>query len=56
MMAQRGLALDHTTISRWVQRSAPQIDKRSRPHLKACNASWKVDETDIKVKKVWMYL
>jgi transposase-like protein len=56
MMAERGLAVDHTTIYRWVQRSAPEIDKRSRPHLKACNDSWKVDETDIKVKKVWMYL
>jgi transposase-like protein len=56
MMAQRGLAVDHTTIYRWVQRYAPEIDKRSRSHLKACNASWKVDETDIKVKKVWMYL
>ncbi len=56
MMAERGLAVDHTTIYRWVQRYAPEIDKRSRPHLKVCNDSWKVDETYIKVKKVWMYL
>jgi transposase, IS6 family len=27
-----------------------------RPHLKARNNSWKVDETSIKIKKVWMYL
>jgi transposase-like protein len=39
-----------------VQHDAPEIDKRSRPHLKACNDSWRVDETYIKVKKVWMYL
>jgi transposase, IS6 family len=56
MMAERGLAVDHTTIYRWVQRYAPEIERRSRPHLKACNDSWKVDETYIKVKKVWMYL
>jgi transposase, IS6 family len=39
MMRERGLSVDHTTISRWVQHSAPEIDKRSRPHLKACNDS-----------------
>lgn len=56
MMRERGLHVDHTTIYRWVQRYAPEIDKRSRPHLKATNDSWRVDETYIKVKKVWMYL
>src|SRR5919199_2192462 len=56
MMLERGLQVDHTTIYRWVQRYAPELDKRCRPHLKACNDSWRVDETYIKVKKVWMYL
>jgi transposase, IS6 family len=56
MMAERGLWIDHTTIYRWVQAYAPELDKRCRPHLKACNDSWKVDETSIKIKKVWMYL
>jgi transposase, IS6 family len=56
MMRERGLSVDHTTIYRWVQRYAPELDKRCRPHLKACNDSWRVDETYIKVKKVWMYL
>ena len=51
-----GLHVDHTTIYRWVQHYAPELEKRCRPHLKACNDSWKVDETYIKVKKVWMYL
>jgi transposase-like protein len=50
------LHVDHTTIYRWVQRYAPELEKRCRPHLKVCNDSWKVDETYIKVKKVWMYL
>jgi transposase, IS6 family len=55
-MTERGLSVDHTTISHWVQEDAPQFDKRCRPHLKACNDSWKVDETSMKIKKVWMYL
>lgn len=56
MMRARGLYVDHTTIYRWVQCYAPERDKRCRPHLKACNASWKVDETSIKVKQEWGYL
>ncbi len=56
MMLERGLHVDHTTIYRWVQCYAPEIDKRSRPHLNACNDSWRVDETYIKIRKTWMYL
>jgi IS6 family transposase len=56
MMRERGLHVDHTTIYRWVQHYAPELEKRCRPHLKATNDSWRVDETYIKVKKVWMYL
>ncbi len=55
-MLERGLHVDHTTICRWVQRYAPDLEKRCRPHLKACNDSWRVDETYVKVKKTWMYL
>jgi transposase-like protein len=50
MMRERGLQVDHTAIYRWVQQYAPELDKRSRPHLKACNDSWRVDETYIKIK------
>ena len=56
MMIERGLSVDHTTIYRWVQRYAPEIDKRSRPYLKQTNDSWRVDETYVKVKGQWMYL
>ena len=55
-MRERGLHVDHTTIYRWVQRYAPELEKRCKPHLKATNDSWRVDETYVKVKKVWMYL
>jgi transposase, IS6 family len=56
MMAERGLNLDHTTIYRWVQKYAPELEKRCKPHLKQTNDSWRVDETYIKVKGEWMYL
>ncbi|VEE02771.1 transposase [Legionella oakridgensis] len=28
MMAERGLAIDHTTVYRWVQHYAPELKKR----------------------------
>ncbi len=51
MMLERGLHVDHTTIYRWVQGYAPELEKRCRPHLKATTDSWRVDETYVKVKK-----
>jgi IS6 family transposase len=56
MMAERGLTVDHTTIYRWVQQYAPELEKRCKPHLKQTNGSWRVDETYIKVKGKWLYL
>src|SRR2546421_2519210 len=56
MMRERGLHVDHTTIYRWVQHYAPELEQRCKPHLKATTDSWRVDETYVKVKKVWMYL
>jgi transposase, IS6 family len=56
MMGERGLSVDHTTIYRWVQRYAPEWEKRCRPHLKTTTDSWRVDETYVKVKGAWMYL
>ena len=56
MMQERGITIDHTTIYRWVQRYAPELDRRCRPHLRATNDSWRVDETYVKVRGTWMYL
>jgi transposase, IS6 family len=56
IMLERGLHVDHTTIYRWVQQYAPEMEKRCRPHLKPTTDSWRVDETYIKIKKEWMYL
>jgi len=56
MMGERGLTVDHTTIFRWAQRYAPEINKRIRPHLKLAGASYRIDETYIKVGRQWKYL
>ena len=39
-----------------MQHYAPELEKRSQPHLKATNDSWRVDETYIKIKGAWTYL
>src|SRR5262245_20899739 len=49
MMEERGLSIDHTTIYRWVQRYAPELEKRCRPHLRPTNDSYRVDETYVKI-------
>jgi hypothetical protein len=35
MMAERGLSMAHTTIMRWVQRYAPEFEKRWRRFARA---------------------
>src|ERR687886_352752 len=56
MMGERGLTVDHVTIFRWVQKYAPEINKRIRPHLKMSGTSYRLDETYVKVGKEWKYL
>ncbi|MDQ3920439.1 MAG: IS6 family transposase [Acidobacteriota bacterium] len=56
MMRERGLDVDHSTVFRWVQRYAPEINKRVRQHLKMSGRSYRVDETYIKVGKTCKYL
>ena len=56
LLVERGLEIDHTTVWRWVQRYAPELEERARPHLKATNKSWRVDETYVRIKGLWFYL
>ncbi len=55
-MKERGLDVDHSTVYRWVQRYAPEINKRIRQHLRMSGTSYRVDETFIKVGKTSKYL
>ena len=45
MLQDRGVAVDHTTIFRWIQAYAVELEKRIRPHLRPTNGSWRVDES-----------
>jgi transposase-like protein len=56
MMSERGIALAHTTILRWVQRYVPEFEKRWNQNARAVGGSWRCDETYIKVKGRWTYL
>jgi hypothetical protein len=56
LLAERGLHADHVTVWRWVQRYAPEMERRLRRRLKPTNDSWRVDETYIRVKGKWVYL
>ncbi len=56
MLADRGVEVAHTTVFRWVQTYALEIEKRIRPHLRLSNGSWRVDETYVRVKGRWTYL
>lgn len=56
LLAERGVAVDHSTIWRWVQRYALELEQRLRRHLKPTNRSWRVDETCVRGKGRWCYL
>jgi transposase, IS6 family len=56
LLAERGLHADHVTVWRWVQRYAPEMERRLRSRLRPTNDSWRVDETYIRVKGKWVYL
>src|SRR5881227_3778338 len=56
IMAERNVAVDHVTIWRWVQRYAPELNRRCRPELRTTNRSWRVDETYLRVAGKWTYL
>ncbi len=49
MMVERSVNVDHVTIWRWVQRYAPELNRRCRPEIRQTNRSWRVDETYIRV-------
>ena len=57
MLCERGVTVDHTTIYRWVQRYAPEMEKRLRWFWRrGFDPSWRLDETYIKVRGKWTYL
>ena len=56
IMAERGVSVDHSTIWRWVDHYAPELERRLRPHLQPRIPVWPVDETYVRVGGEWTYL
>lgn len=55
-MAERGIAVDHSTLDRWVIHILPSLDKAFRRHKRSVGRRWRMDETYIKVRGKWKYL
>ena len=56
MMGERGVAVDYSTLNRWVIKSAPEVEKQFRRRQRPVGRSWRLDETYIKTKGKWAYL
>src|SRR2546426_7292580 len=56
MMRERGASVDHSTLSRWVIKYAPEFEKHFRRCQHPVGRSWRVDETYVKIKGKWAYL
>src|SRR2546421_12240231 len=56
MMAERGLSMAHTTIMRWAQRYAPELEKRWRRVARAVGQSWRVDASSTTISSEMCYL
>src|SRR5262245_47037630 len=56
MMQERGVAVDHSTLNRWVLKYAPEFEKQFRQRKRPVGTSWRLDETYVRVKGEWKYL
>ena len=56
LMAERGLAVDHTTIFRWTQTYGPEVYRRLRGEVKRKSSTWHMDEIFVRISGKWMYL
>ena len=51
MTQERGISIDPSTLFRWVQRYAPELEKRVRAYPSHGSTSWQVDETYIQGRR-----
>ena len=56
LLAERGIAVDHVTIYRWVQRFTLLLIDAARPCRHAPGDRWFADETYVKIAGRWVYL
>ena len=56
MTAERGVLVDHTTVHRWSIKMLPILAAAMRRRKRTVGASWRMDETYVKVGGQWKYL
>lgn len=56
LLAERGIAVDHVTIYRWVQTFTCEFINAARPARHVASGRWFVDETYVKIAGWWAYL
>src|SRR3712207_1826855 len=56
MLAERGVAVDPSTIYDWVQAFTPRFLAAARAHRARAGTRWRVDETLLKVGGRWRYV
>ena len=56
LMHERGVAVDHSTIHRWVLKYAPRLEAAFHRRKRPVSMSWRMDETYIRVRGHWRYL
>ena len=56
MMVERGIAVDHATIHRWILRYSPELLERFNRRKREVSPNWHVDETYVRIRGQWMSL
>jgi transposase-like protein len=56
LMRERGVHVDHATVNRWVIKYSPPLEEAFHHRKRPVQVSWRMDETDIKIKGEWHYL
>ena len=56
ILAERGVVVDHATLSRWVVKFSPLVALEAHRRKRPSAVSWRMDETYIKVRGQWVYL
>jgi IS6 family transposase len=56
LLAERGVAVDHVTVYRWVHRFTPLLAEAARPSRRPVGNRWYADETYAKVGGLWRYV
>ncbi len=56
MMAERGIAVDHSTVHRWALKLLPVLEKAFRRCKGRVGRSWRMDGTYIRIRGEWRYL